>query len=118
MKGVGPGMGLFLCIGTGLGIGLTSGRGWGLYALVGAVLIAIASVVLRSEHYRGYIQACRGKQVEVDSPFLRRLLLRGGRTEPTRPSVALYIVLSFLQNSVIIFAVALIVFAVKGFLRS
>ncbi|MFH1540723.1 MAG: hypothetical protein ABID79_02585 [Elusimicrobiota bacterium] len=103
----------FLCIGTGLGIGLFAGPGWGWQSLVGAIIIAIANILLKSEHYQNYIANCEGKEIKLDSSFLQKFILRGGKT---KPSVILYIILSFLQNSVIIFIVAFIVFFITGFL--
>ena len=108
------GTGFFLCVGTGLGIGLFVGPGWGWLALAAAITIAIANVLLKSEHYQDYIAACEGKEIKLESPFLQRFILKGGKT---KPSVILYISLSFLQNSVIIFVVAFITFLIKGFLR-
>jgi len=113
MKIMSSGMGFFLCVGTGLGIGLFAGPGWGWQALAGAIIIAIANVLLKSEHYQNYIANCEGKQIELESSFLQKFILKGSKT---KPSVILYISLSFLQNSVIIFIVAFIVFFVKGFL--
>ncbi len=105
-------MGFFLCIGTGLGIGLFAGPGWGWQALAGATVIAIANVLLKSEHYQNYIASCEGKQIKLRSSFLQKFILKGGKT---KPSVILYISLSFLQNSIIIFVIALVVFFVRGF---
>lgn len=107
------GMGFYLCIGTGLGIGLFAGPRWGWQALAGAIIIAIANVLLKSEHYQDYIANCEGKQIKLESSFLQKFILKGGKT---KPSLILYISLSFLQNLVIIFIVAFVVFFVKGFL--
>ena len=113
MKIMSSGTGFFLCIGTGLGIGLFAGPGWGWQALAGAIIIAIANVLLKSEHYQDYIANCEGKQIKLRRSFLQKFILKGGKT---RPSVILYISLSFLQNSIIIFVVTFLVFFVKGFL--
>lgn len=107
------GTGFFLCIGTGLGIGLFAGPGWGWQALAGAIVIAIANVVLKSTHYQDYIANCKGRQVKLGSSLFQKCILKGDKT---RPSVILYISLSFLQNSIIIFVVAFVVFFVKGLL--
>jgi len=113
MKIMSSGTGFFLCIGTGLGIGLFVGPGWGWQALAGAIIIAIASVLLKSEHYQDYIANCEGKQIELEPSFLQKFILKGGKT---KPSAILYISLSFLQNLVIIFIVVFIVFFIKDFL--
>jgi hypothetical protein len=113
---MGPGTGLFLCIGTGLGIGLFSGPGWGWEVLAGAMIIAILNVALKSEHYQDYRANCEGKEIKLDSHFLQRFIVP--KRGKTKPNIALYIGLSFFQNLVIICAVALIVFLVKGFLGS
>lgn len=113
MKTMSSGLGFFLCIGTGLGIGLFADHGWGWQALAGAIIIAIANILLKSEHYQDYIAACNGKEIKLGSSFLQKFILKGGET---KPSVILYIGLSFLLNSVIIFIVAFIVFFIKGFL--
>ena len=112
MKIMSTGAGFFLCIGTGLGIGLFSGPGWGLYAILGAIIIAIANVVLKSEHYQDYVNNCKGKEIKVETSFLQKLIIR--RSGKTRPNVILYISLSFLLNAIIIFVVAFITFFVKS----
>ena len=113
MKIMTSGTGFFLCIGTGLGIGLFAGPGWGWQALAGAMIIAIANVLLKSEHYQDYIAACEGKEIKLESSFLQKFILKGGKT---KPSVISYISLSFLQNSIIIFVIAIVVFLIKSFL--
>ena len=107
------GMGFFLCLGSGLGIGLFAGPSWGWQALAAAIIIAIANVLLKSEHYQDYIANCEGKQIKLESSFLQKFILKGGET---KPSVILYVGLSFIQNLVIIFIVVFIVFFIKGFL--
>ena len=113
MKIMSSGTGFFLCIGAGLGIGLFAGPGWGWQALTVAIIMAIGSVLLKSEHYQDYIANCEGKQIKLDNSFLQKFILKGGKT---KPNVILYIGLSFLQNSVILFIVAFVVFFIKGFL--
>lgn len=112
MKIMGPGAEIFLCIGTGLGIGLFAGPGWGWQVLAGAIIIVIASVLLKSEHYQDYIRACEGREIKLKSFLLQKFILKGGET---KPSVILYIIFSFLHNSIIIFIVAFIVFFIKSF---
>jgi len=111
---MGPGMGLSLCIGTGLGIGLFGRPGWGWQALGGAIIVAFAHIVVRSEHYQNYIASCQGREIKLESSFLQRFIIKGGKN---RPSVIWYLVLCFLQNSVVIFVVAFAVFFLKGFLQ-
>jgi len=111
MKIMGPGTGFLLCLGTGLGIGLFGGPGWGWEAVAGAMLIAIANVLLKSEHYKDYVGNCKGKEIKLESSFLQKFIIKGNKT---KPSVILYISFSFLQNAVIIFVVSFIVFFVKG----
>ena len=96
MKIMGPGMGVYLCIGTGLGLGLFAGPGWGWQALVGAIIIAVAGVLLKSFHYQSYVT--------------------NSKQTGTKPKVTVYVVFGFLQNSIIIFVVAFIVFFIKGLL--
>lgn len=94
---MGPGISLFLSVGTGLGIGLFGGHGWGWQAIFGAALIALLSILLKSERYLDYIANCEEAEIKASSLW--------------------YFGLSFLQNAVVIFIIALIVFFVKGLLE-
>jgi len=88
-----PGAGLFWSIGIGLGVGLFCRINWGFYALFGAILVATISVIARSEHYLNYIKNCE--------------------TKKTKPNKLLYLVLSFVTNSVIIWGIAILIFAIR-----
>ncbi len=91
MKG---GMGFLLSLGTGLGIGLFAGPGWGWQVLVGAALIATAQVVFRSDSFEAYIVNCEARRVS--------------------PNAGVYFVLTFVRNLFLIFAIAIVVFFLKG----
>lgn len=115
MKIMGPGTGFFLCLGTGLGIGLFGGPGWGWEVAAIAMLIAIANVLLKSEHYKDYVANSKGKEIRLESSFLQKFIIKGNKT---KPNITLYISLSFVQNALIIFVVSFIVFFVKGLIHS
>jgi len=75
--------------------------------LAAAAIIAVAHVLLKSEHYQDYIAPCDGKKPDVRSRFLRRLVIKkssrfGGWK--VKPSVPLYLGLMFFQNMLVISA--------------
>lgn len=114
MKAMGSGTGFFLCLGSGLGIGLFGGAGWGWEVAAIAMLIAIANVLLKSDHYKDYVENCEGKEIRLESSFLQKFIIKGNKT---KPSIPLYISLSFVQNALIILVVSFIVFFVRGLMH-
>ncbi len=112
MKIMGPGSGFLLCIGSGIGVGLHSRGDWLLQACVASALIAIAHILLKSEHYQDYMHNCKsGGRPEIENETLRKLALN---TEKTLPSKLQYFILSFSVNIAIILAVTLAVRKVFG----
>ena len=88
------GMGLLACIGTGIGIGLFSGPNWIKDIIIFAILIAILSVVLKSEFHTDYMLECK-------------------KTGNSKPSILFYVFLSTIVNGIIILLISLIVISFK-----
>ena len=69
-------------------------------------IVALAGVLLKSEHYQFYLAGCTGEEPEVRTRFLRRFVMK---PKPVKASVVLYLCLAFGENMVLIFVVALLV---------
>ena len=85
-----------LTIGTGLAIGLFGRPKWGWYSVIGAALLAVASVVFKSEMFHFYVEQCKSRN--------------------TRPTITWYIGLSFLLNIFLIVVITFLVFIIRDFL--
>lgn len=90
-----------LCILLGLGAALFTGPNWIWPSLIGAAIIAVGSVLFRSKHYELF---CDLKS--AGDPSRRSFSL-----------IAVYIVLSIVQNLVFIGIAALIGFAIQLLIR-
>jgi hypothetical protein len=106
------GTGFFFCLGTGLGVGLCEDSVWVWPVPVIAATIALASVLLKSEHYQDYLAACGGEEPEVRTRFLRRFRFVM-KPKPVKPNVVLYLCLAFGLNVILIFVVALLVYLIR-----
>jgi len=108
---MGPGSALLLSIGTGIGIALYSGADWWWQGLIGAIFIAIASIIFKSEHFRDYVENCSGREVNVESPTLQKMIIQP--TGPVKPSISWFLLLQIIQNSIVIFIVAAIILVIR-----
>lgn len=86
-----------LSIILGLGAAVFTGPHWIWPSLIGAVIIAVGSVLFHSKHYELY----------------RDLKLTANPSQPTGPMVLAYIVLSIIQNFIFTCLAAGIGFLIK-----
>lgn len=107
MKLMKSGSGFFLCVGIGIATSYLPNTYLVLYSILGAIIIAVLHVVLKSEHYCDYLENCKGNKINIDSKVLQKFIIQ--QNQPVKPSIIRYIVMSFILNCIIIFSVIFII---------